>query len=92
MYRGKWKSPNMMVSPGVYSPQTGQVEGAATWVLESGLKANGVGIVHDGGLHATPEEWTGGLQAFPSPLAKYNHQEQYNAAACKLLGETNCDP
>jgi RHS repeat-associated protein len=92
MYIGKWNSPNMMVSPGVFSPQSGRVEGAATWVLESGLKAHGVGIVHDGGLHATPEEWTGGLQAFPSPLSKYDHQDQYNDAACKLLGQSNCEP
>jgi hypothetical protein len=51
-----------------------------------GLSDGGVGIVHDGGLHGTPEEATGKLQTPDYPLGKLEHQKQYNDAACALLG------
>jgi hypothetical protein len=64
------------------------VDGLAprTYVRPTGLAAGGVGIVHDGGLYGTPEEFTGGLQTPEQPLADLEHQDQYNDAACTLLG------
>jgi uncharacterized protein RhaS with RHS repeats len=56
-----------------------------TYVHPVGLTEGRVGIVHDGGLHGTPEEFTGGLQA-SGELKKLDHQDQYNDAACRLLG------
>lgn len=60
-----------------------------TLVRPVGLSEGGVGIVHDGGLHGTPEEAKGGLQQPGYPLGKLEHQQQYNDAACALLGN-NC--
>lgn len=57
-----------------------------TYVRPTGLLEGAVGIVHDGGLHGTPEEATGGLQNDRYPLNKIDHQQQYNDAACTLLG------
>lgn len=76
-----------LASAGIYNLATGVVDGARTYVSGSGLTgASQTGIVHDGGLHGTPEEWTGGLQKKGYPLNKIDHQEQYNKAACSLLG------
>jgi RHS repeat-associated protein len=63
---------------------------AVSYVRPLGLKEGAVGIVHEGGLHGTPEEAAGGLQTVGNPLAKTPHQEQYNDAACKLLGGQGC--
>jgi len=57
-----------------------------TYVRSIGLAEGAMGIVHDGGLHGTPEEATGGLQTPEYPLGKIEHQRQYNEAACRLLG------
>lgn len=77
-----------LATAGIYNPSLGSVEGARTYVGQSGLAgANKAGIVHDGGLHATYEEWTGGLQNSSYPLNSINHQQQYNRAACTLLGD-----
>jgi len=59
---------------------------AITLVRPIGLSEGGVGIVHDGGLHGTPEEAKGKLQTPDYPLGKLEHQKQYNDAACALLG------
>jgi uncharacterized protein RhaS with RHS repeats len=56
-----------------------------TYVRPVGLVEGGRGIVHDGGLHGTPEEAAGGLQKEGYPLGKLDHQQQYNNAACALL-------
>lgn len=58
---------------------------AITLVRPIGLSEGGVGIVHDGGLHGTPEEAKGGLQKPGYPLGKLEHQQKYNDAACALL-------
>jgi hypothetical protein len=57
-----------------------------TFVRPIGLAEGAVGIVHDGGLHGTPEEFTGGLQSKDKSLGGLEHQKQYNDAACTLLG------
>lgn len=57
-----------------------------TYVRPIGLSEGGAGIVHDGGLHGTPEEATGKLQNSDYPLNRLDHQKQYNDAACTLLG------
>ncbi len=57
-----------------------------TYVRPSGLSEGPMGIVHDGGLHGTPEEARGGLQSRDRPLNQLEHQKQYNEAACTLLG------
>jgi hypothetical protein len=64
------------------------VDGLAprTYVRPTGLLEGGVGIIHDGGLHGSPEEATGGLQRRGYPLNEIDHQKQYNEAACVLLG------
>jgi uncharacterized protein RhaS with RHS repeats len=56
-----------------------------TYVHPIGLAEGRVGIVHDGGLHGTAEEFSGGLQT-GGQLKKLEHQDQYNDAACRLLG------
>jgi hypothetical protein len=67
---------------------------ARTYVHRDGLSAGQAGIVHDGGLHGTPEENAGGLQGPRNPLGHppldRAHQRPYNDAACTLLGGTNC--
>lgn len=64
---------------------------ARTYVHQNGLRAGQAAIVHDGGLHGTQEEWTGGLQRPGYPLNTIEHQRQYNEAACTLLAQTDCD-
>ena len=63
---------------------------ARTFVFSNGLSgASQADIVHDGGMHGTREEATGGLQRAVSGrplLSDIAHQDQYNAAACTLLG------
>lgn len=56
-----------------------------TYIRPTGLLEGRMGIVHDGGLHGTPEEATGGLQSPDYPLGRIEHQKQYNEAACALL-------
>ena len=80
-----------LVSDGIFSPTSGRVEGAATYVTNTGLRsATRADIVHDGGMHATRQEWTGGLQTSTHALNRINHRREYNDAACTLLGEANC--
>ena len=57
----------------------------STYVRPKGLFEGKMGIVHDGGLHGTPEEATGNLQGPDNQLGKVDHQKQYNEAACALL-------
>jgi RHS repeat-associated protein len=63
-----------------------------TFVRPGGLEqASQAGIVHDGALHGSFQEWTGGLQNAEYPLGHLPHQTQYNDASCTLLGEgKNC--
>jgi RHS repeat-associated protein len=64
---------------------------ATTYVHPGGLSSAGpAGIVHDGGMHGTFQEWTGGLLNPDLPLRDFEHQKQYNDAACELLGGQNC--
>ena len=63
---------------------------ARTYVHRDGLSASKTHINHEGGLHGTPEEFLGGLQRPGYPLNKLDHQDQYNEAACSLLGAA-CD-
>jgi uncharacterized protein RhaS with RHS repeats len=64
----------------------GEGSNPRTYVHPSGLGEGPAGIVHDGGLHGTPEEFSGGLQTKGRPLSNLDHQDQYNDAACVLLG------
>jgi uncharacterized protein RhaS with RHS repeats len=57
----------------------------STYVRPKGLVEGKMGIVHDGGLHGTPEEALGGLQGSDNLLGKTEHQQQYNEASCALL-------
>jgi uncharacterized protein RhaS with RHS repeats len=72
------------------------VDGSAprTYVYQRGLEAGRAGIVHEGGLHGSPEENAGGLQRPGYPLGRppldRAHQTPYNDAACALLGGSNC--
>lgn len=86
VYTGQGRSGVTMDTAGVFSPAYGRVMGARTNVYDFGLK-NGTerGIVHDGGMHATPQEYNGGLQNFSYPLGRIDHQKQYSDAACALL-------
>ena len=87
VYQGKGPENTTMASPGSYSPAYDKVIGAQTNVYDHGL-SNGTqaGIVHDGGMHATRQEWNGGLQNPDYPLGRIDHQQQYKDAACALLG------
>lgn len=92
---GEISSGTLLVTGGVYSPALGRVENERTYVSSQGLKHAGqAGIVHDGGMHSTYREWTGGLQAKGYPLAQSPldqlHQQPYNQAACILLGISGC--
>jgi hypothetical protein len=87
------RSDTLLATAGVYNPAVGQVEGARTYVSPAGLRdSDQAGIVHDGGLHGTYQEWTGRLQDRSYPLGRIEHQQQYNDAACALLGGGNCGP
>jgi hypothetical protein len=61
-----------------------------TFVGGSGLRASLEHIVHDIGIHGTDAENTGGLQNATYPLGHLDHQQQYNQAACQLLGDGPC--
>ena len=91
VYEGKGPQGVTMASPGVFSPVYGRVVGAQTNVYDFGLSnAHESSIVHDGGMHATVQEWTGGLQNPSNPLGRIQHWTQYNNAACSLLGGQDC--
>lgn len=89
-------SPNtLLATGGIYNPASGRVENERTYVSRNGLsQARQAGIVHDGGMHSTYREWTGGLQVPGYPLARppldLIHQQPYNQAACTLLGISGC--
>jgi len=68
----------------------GEGKPAVSYVRPAGLREGEMGIVHEGGLHGTAEEASGGLQTPQRPLNKLDHQDQYNGAACALLGGTGC--
>ena len=78
-----------LVSFGVPNAQ-GRVEAAETFVMRNGLNASQRNIVHDGGMHSTSQEAIGGLLDDTYPLGRIPHQQQYDRAACTLLGEQNC--
>jgi hypothetical protein len=85
----------LLATGGIYSPTLGRVENARTYVSSQGLsQARQPGIVHDGGMHSTYQEFTGGLQNPQYPLARSPldllHQQPYNQAACTLLGISDC--
>lgn len=81
-----------MATEGVYNESKRAVEGARTYVGSYGLWASGpADIVHEGGMHSTYEEWTGGLQGPSYPLRDIEHQDEYYQASCALLGRTSCD-
>lgn len=65
-----------------------------TFVFSDGLnRAAPADIVHDGGLHGTPEEMAGGLQNAQRRLGRDlegPHQQPYQDAACIGLGGTDC--
>ena len=64
-----------------------QSGGPQTFVSTRGLTdAQDQHIVHDLGMHGTPQEFTGGLQDAANPLSQIPHEQQYNDAACSLLG------
>lgn len=65
----------------------GEGSTARTYVRPVGISEGAMGIVHDGGLHGSPEEVLGGLQTKDRPLNQLEHQKQYNDAACTLLGD-----
>ncbi len=89
VYDGKGAPGVTMQTPGGYNQFTGRVEGATTFVHDFGLSnAHQSSIVHDGGMHATYPEFTGGLQN--GSLSNYDHWRQYNDAACSLLGGQDC--
>jgi len=78
-----------LVSFGVANAE-GRVEAAETLVMRNGLNASQSNIVHDGGMHSTSQEWTGGLLNSEYPLGSIPHQQEYDRAACALLGEDDC--
>jgi hypothetical protein len=88
---GEINSGTLLVTSGIYNPAAGEVENEMTYVSSQGLsQATQGGIVHDGGMHSTYQEWTGGLQQPGYPLGKppldAAHQEPYARAACRMLG------
>jgi hypothetical protein len=70
-----------MTSSGLGPTNQGQ-----TYIAPGGLNASRADIVHDGGIHSTPQELNGGLLNDRYPLGRIQHQNQYNRAACALLG------
>jgi hypothetical protein len=66
----------------------GPVNQGQTYVAPGGLNASQRDIVHDGGIHSTPQELNGGLLNPDYPLGspRHPHQRQYNTASCALLG------
>jgi len=80
-------SPTNMVTLG--GPGIGS-DPPLTIITRSGLGASTEqDIVHEA-LHGTSQENTGGLQRPDYPLRQFPHQEQYNRAACRLLGKYGC--
>jgi RHS repeat-associated protein len=77
-------------SAGVYDRELGRVERDETLVSNRTINVSERQIVHDGGLHGTYQEWTGGLQNSTYPLRRIDHQGEYDKAACTLLGERDC--
>ncbi|HVQ06841.1 MAG TPA: RHS repeat-associated core domain-containing protein [Allosphingosinicella sp.] len=63
-------------------------EPGQTYVSPLGLNAAPRDIVHDGGIHSTPQELGGRLLREGYPLGAIAHQRQYNSASCALLGTT----
>jgi RHS repeat-associated protein len=92
---GELANGTLLASGGIYDPAIGEVMNAKTYVSEAALsEVSQAGIVHDGGMHSTYQEWTGGLQTPDYPLGKsplsQAHQGPYNRAACRMLGGSNC--
>jgi RHS repeat-associated protein len=64
----------------------GHVQSPETIVTRDGLAASEVDIVHDGGMHGTDREASGGLLLPGYPLGTIRHQSPYDRVSCKLLG------
>jgi RHS repeat-associated protein len=90
MERGTNDANTVMASPGIYNEQTRTVDNNETAVTNRTLSITMRQLVHEGGMHGSPQEWTGRLQNSRYPLNDIPHQREYDAAACHLLGETNC--
>lgn len=88
IYTDRASSGRAMITPG--GPGIAGDEQPRSYVFRDGLGVSGSRIVHEGGLHGTPEEARGGLQTNRYPLARWNHQSQYDDAACGLLGGQDC--
>jgi RHS repeat-associated protein len=78
--------PRSVSHAALVSSGLGPINEGQTYVAPGGLNASQADIVHDGGIHSTPQEVAGGLLTDRYPLGRINHQNQYNAAACALLG------
>jgi len=90
MERGTNNSNTVMGAPGLYNERTGAIDRNEVAVTNRTLSISMRQIVHEGGMHGSRAEWTGGLQNDRYPLRNIEHQRQYDAPACILLGETNC--
>jgi hypothetical protein len=79
-----------MVSPGVYNERTRTIDNNETLVTNRTLDVRERHIVHDGGIHGTYQEWTGGLQTPNYPLTRIPHEDDYDNASSCLLGARPC--
>ena len=84
-------NPNtVMASPALFNQRTNTIDHNEAFVTRRTLSIGMRQIVHEGGMHGSRAEWTGGLQNARYPLRDIEHDRQYDSAACTLLGETNC--
>ena len=66
----------------------GDINNAVPSVSSLGRNSTMRDIVHDGGIHSTPQELNGGLLNADYPLGNerdHPHQPQYDSGACRLL-------
>lgn len=88
--QGANNSNTVMVSPALYNPRTNTIDNNEVAITNRTLGISMRNIVHEGGMHGSRAEWTGGLQNDRYPLRNIEHQRDYDAPACHLLGEDNC--
>lgn len=79
-----------MVSPGIYNERTRVIDNNETLMTNRTLDVRERQIVHEGGIHGTYQEWTGGLQNDSYPLNRLPHGGDYDGAGSCLLGEAPC--